>query len=86
MLNREQGQRRVAAVTVGLAAASLAGTVAVAAAAYGHSSATTDSGTGSDPTPSVTKTSRPNDDWLPPPDPVTRGEKNRIPDAGSAGT
>jgi hypothetical protein len=48
---REQGRRRVAAVTVGLAAASLAGTVAVGAAAWAKSG---QDGEAATPAPDVT--------------------------------
>lgn len=52
MLTRDEGQRRISTVTIGLAAASVAGTLAVGAAAWAKESQD-DAGT-STPTPTST--------------------------------
>lgn len=71
MVTREQGRRRTTAVTVGLAAASLAGTLAVAATAYAEKNAgTPDPATtpGAGTTPGTgTTTDQDQPRWDPPP-------------------
>ena len=66
MSTREQGVRRVAAVTGGLVAASIVGTLAVAAAAQASSQASTSDQT-SDPTSGQTSPQSPDDGggWAP---------------------
>ena len=54
MLNRDQGQRRIRAVTVGLVAASVAGTMAFGAAAWAKESSKTPQGSSGDTTNGTT--------------------------------
>jgi hypothetical protein len=54
VLNRDQGQRRTRTVTVGLVAASVAGTLAFGAAAWAKEASKTPQGSGGDTTTGTT--------------------------------